>query len=481
MQVVPKQYTRLEQSIVEANLQGGIVDMPAGELRFAAGVSRRENTALYEPDPLIQAEAVIDSVIGLFPQNETRGKTDVSEIYGELLIPVVPRLNLELGYRYSDYDQEGGIDTYKALFDWAATDSFRLRGGRQIANRAANAAERFTGPSQNVVPFQGGDPCLAITENEWGNHPSNPDRDQVQALCTAIINAPPGMPSDFDQSPDTYGGIFPFNLQLELENRQGNPNVGSEEAETYTLGAVFQIGDWSASIDYYTIDVKGAIGTPDTRDVYRQCFNDYGTNPTYSIDDAGGFCRRIVRDPITGYRVQVDSLYTNLGALETDGIDAQFSWNGDIGSNAAYVSFLATIINSYKIQLVPGGDINEYAGTLGAGGQFDYRTYTTFGYNLGEANLGLRWIHLPEIKNGTYATNPETTILPTDSYNRFDFFGNWGITDSMSLRFGIDNLFDADPELVGVDPGENNALGSTNQGYYDVLGRRYYVGFQLAF
>ena len=140
-----KQFTRLEQTIVEANLQGGIVDMRAGELRFAAGVSSRENTALFEPDPLVDAQSTRDNPIGLFPQNETEGETDVSEIYGELLIPVFDRLDLELGYRYSDYDLEGGIDTYKALFDWAATDSFRLRGGRQIANRAPNVAERFTG------------------------------------------------------------------------------------------------------------------------------------------------------------------------------------------------------------------------------------------------------------------------------------------------------------------------------------------------
>ncbi len=115
----------------------------------------RENTALFEPDPLVDAQSTRDNPIGLFPQNETEGETDVSEIYGELLIPVFDRLDLELGYRYSDYDHEGGIDTYKALFDWAATDSFRVRGGRQIANRAPNVAERFTGPSQNVVRVSG--------------------------------------------------------------------------------------------------------------------------------------------------------------------------------------------------------------------------------------------------------------------------------------------------------------------------------------
>jgi outer membrane receptor protein involved in Fe transport len=478
MEARMKQYTRLEQTIVEANLQGGIVDMPAGELRFAAGVSRRENSALYEPDPLIDAQSIADSPVGLFPQNETQGDTDVSEIYGELLIPLLERFNLELGVRHSDYNTTGGLDTHKALFDWAATDSLRVRGGRQIANRAPNIAEQFTGPSQNVVGFFGSDPCSSDTANLWGNNPSNPNRAQVQALCSAIIGNPN---SDWDQNPNGFVGPFGF-FPLEIEVVLGNSNVGSEEAETYTLGAVFQRDSWSFSIDYYTIDLKGAISPPSAFDVYAQCFNANGTsNPSYSINDSGGFCANIVRDPVTGWRQQVDALYTNFGALETDGVDLQLNWRGDIGANSVYVNFLMTTINSYKIQPVPGGPFTEYAGTLGAGGQYDYRTYTTFGYNLSSLNLGLRWIHLPEVDNAQIAQNPAATVQPTSSHNRFDLFGNWSMRENMELRFGVDNLFDTDPEIVGYDPGVTNALGSTNQGYYDILGRRYYAGLKFSF
>src|SRR5690606_39429985 len=53
----------------------------------------------------------------------------------------LPILNLELGYRYSDYLFQGGIDTYKALVDWGITEQLRFRGGRQLATRAPNIAE----------------------------------------------------------------------------------------------------------------------------------------------------------------------------------------------------------------------------------------------------------------------------------------------------------------------------------------------------
>jgi outer membrane receptor protein involved in Fe transport len=51
----------------------------------------------------------------------------------------------------------------------------------------------------------------------------------------------------------------------------------------------------------------------------------------------------------------------------------------------------------------------------------------------------------------------------------------------MQLRFGIDNLLDTEPEIVGFNPGQNNAMGATNAGFYDILGRRYYAGVKFSF
>ena len=73
----------------------------------------------------------------------------MKEGYAELLVPVladipgIKRLNLELGYRFSDYDSAGSVDTYKALVDWTIVDSVRFRGGYQRANRAPNIGELF--------------------------------------------------------------------------------------------------------------------------------------------------------------------------------------------------------------------------------------------------------------------------------------------------------------------------------------------------
>ncbi len=60
-------------------------------------------------------------------------------------------------------------------------------------------------------------------------------------------------------------------------------------------------------------------------------------------------------------------------------------------------------------------------------------------------------------------------------------FSSWAAGNHITLRAGIDNLFDRQPEVVGYTPGVTNALGSTAAGFYDLLGRRYYAGVNVRF
>ena len=87
--------------------------MPAGQLRFAAGLDYREQRYRFTPDPLLDVLSTSDAPIGQFPTGATKGAINVKEVYGELLVPLlkdVPlfkALNLELGGRYSDYNTAG--------------------------------------------------------------------------------------------------------------------------------------------------------------------------------------------------------------------------------------------------------------------------------------------------------------------------------------------------------------------------------------
>jgi iron complex outermembrane receptor protein len=507
----------LTQNIVEANLQGKILDMKAGELRFAVGAGTRENKFSYEPSEINDNVSIIEQPMNLFVSNNTAGSTDVSEIYGELLVPVTSGLNLELGYRYSDYSTAGGVGTYKTMFDWSATDGFRLRGGYQLATRAPNTEELFAGARLNTVNnFIYGDPCQVSTTAPWGNRPpnqwptsSNPNYLQVQALCRQLIDRSDANPANDGLSafnsnvgqPPTYQGTGPNGFvrpglpffQAENEVPHGNPNLGVEEAKTWTLGAVFtgpgSLENLTASVDFYQIDIADAIATLNSTFVYAKCFNADGvSNPTYALHDAGGYCDLITREVNTGERSLSDAPYKNSGALSTAGVDIAINWTHDVGSGGSslYVNSLLTYLDSFEIQDAAGEPVLDVRDTLSTtyyGAQYKYKVNSTFGYNFGggKASLGLNWRYLPSIRSETATRNPATTQLGADSYQIFSLFTRFAINDKLEFRGGIDNLLDEDPVIVEARPGIDSNSDVTRPDYYDILGRRAYIGLKMSF
>jgi outer membrane receptor protein involved in Fe transport len=491
----------LTQDVAEFNVQGPIAEMRSGELRVAAGASYRENTFRFEP--LNDNRVVSDHPVGLFVSDNTYGEMEVKELYGELLVPVTSRLDVELGYRYSDFNTAAGsVDTWKALFDYAVTDAVNFRGGFQQATRAPNTAEMFQGPIMLTVPFAPSDPCTFTTAAPWGNVASNPRRLEVQQLCIDLIGNPNtpfgGIPGTPAANTFVRPGVAFFPLENVLE--AGQPNLIAETADTWTFGIVFSgpgnFENLTASIDAYNIEMTDAIARLNPVFVYEQCFNANGvSNPTLSINDPGGYCKLIGRQPLTGERDTVDTPFVNQGALKTSGVDLAVNWAADLDNGGSfYINSLVSVLNEYQVQDSPTEPFREAKGTLAEGGQYEYRLNNTFGYNFGggRANVGLRWTHLPEVKDAA-ALRPPTRVLPVDSYNLFSLFAGYQISERLSLRGGIDNLLDEDPPVVGRDPGTNPSLGcpgspscnnnsaNTNAQYYDVLGRRAYVALKMNF
>ena len=72
-----------------------------------------------------------------------------------------------------------------------------------------------------------------------------------------------------------------------------------------------------------------------------------------------------------------------------------------------------------------------------------------------------------------------TAGLGVQSHDQFDLFGRWSLSSRYEVRAGVDNLLNADPEVVGAST-TNNALGTTNANY-DTLGRRYYFAVKASF
>jgi iron complex outermembrane receptor protein len=497
----------MRQDYVEMNVQGHLVDLPAGEARFAAGYQWRRNNYFYVFDTLTTQNSYLDLSMGTFPADNTRGSTSVDEIYGEMLVPVIAgvpgieHLNLELGYRYSDYELQGGVDTYKALVDWGITDEWRFRGGYQLASRAPNIAEMFQARSQ-TWGFNVGDPCGLNSLLAIGANPAqNPDAARTRAICEGLMGLE-GAQNYYDPSTIQPSG----SSSTWFVNAIGNPNVNPEEASTWTAGFVYQsqsanalLGGISGTLDWYQIKIEDMIAVEGGITVYLECLG-AGTNPSGSIDHPA--CARITRNPTSGGMQAVDVTYNNTGFTEISGVDLALNWNGelqtlglDLPGNLG-VSLMMNFTTKFQTQASPISPVYEWKGSLGPGadtslnqGAFDYRFFGNFSYTLDNWNFGLRWRYLPEAiaaQEVIAGSNGSPFVGADDTYHVFDFTSSWQYNDTIMLRLGIDNVFNTDAVITGrqTDFGGNrptSGAGTTLPGFYDAIGRRMYAGISANF
>jgi outer membrane receptor protein involved in Fe transport len=464
-------------------VQGRLGELWAGEVRFAGGMSYRKNEIAYDQAGLNSKNNSVTAMIGLASGADTSGETTAKDVFAEVLLPlvqsdgVVQSFALELGSRYTDYDQQGEANTYKALFTLGFKAPVRLRGGFQHANRAPNVGELYAPENSAIVnSAYNGDPCASNTFAPWGANPTyNPNSASAIALCSQLMG--PGA-AIFYNEPQT--GIFPTVSVVE----SGNPTVKPEQADTVTFGAVLTLENIDVSVDWYKIEIEDIIGVIGYDSVYEQClsprFNATGTPA------GNAFCSYITRNPDTGTQLRVSAPRANLGHYETSGIDVQFNWRKQIGEGSLGVNALSSFLDTYELQDAPTAPIVDIVGTNGVtgGAQFDYRLFTTLNYARGPLSTSLRWRHYPSIKHATFRTDPNTATAGSDKYDIFDFSGRWAFNERYNVRFGIDNLLDKDPPIYGRNVTAfpfNSGVGQTINSVYDVLGRRMYVGFSAEF
>ena len=497
--------TTLTQEIVEANVSGGLVEMWAGELLFAAGATYREENFAFDPDSGFNANQDFPNVIqNIILPVSVQGVTDVSEIYGELAIPLVSdrkfvqNFEIDPGIRYSDYSTVGSVDTWKVLFDWTVNDQLRFRGGKQIANRAPNVTELFTPRGGSQIEGNAQDACGNWTGTQvWGNTAGNPNRLNLQTLCQHLMvrdGAPPslyvpGQASANNWMYNVFGATFNFPFSIGIT--EGNPNLLSEEADTLTFGMVLTFEQVTFAIDWYEIELTQSIGTPAFATIYSQCMN-----PTYNplMSSAPGtytgeqlaagnpFCSLINREYIgttpqqgaTGAARTFDARYFNQGGLNSEGIDIQLNLRFDVGPGLMGVNTQATFLDLYSETPFPGAAPVDYTGTQ-FNSSFDYRVFSTFTYDQGPWSIGLRWQHLPTLDTTQGTSSNQYGV---NSHDQLDMFTRWTFAEKYQLRVGIDNLTDESPEVVGATT-TNNALGTTSVDY-DPFGRRYFVGLTVS-
>jgi outer membrane receptor protein involved in Fe transport len=512
-----KNNQEITQSIGEIDASGTLFALPAGDLKAAIGTSYRRLKYQFVNDTITgQGQSFLDQAVGIYPSSDSFGSYDVKEFYGELLVPVlkdipgIRSLNLELGGRISDYNTTGNSYTYKILADWEVTSWLRARGGYNRAERAPNIAELFQSSSQVFGSSALGDLCSQQSTYRISANPTagGANAANVQAVCSAVMDRTGGAGTGAAYYARPVGNQPLPGSVFAWTNVTGNPNLKPEVADTWTAGIVVSSPFTSPALrrlrftaDWYSIKLKKAIGQQSAGTALQQCL-DPAWNPAAATAASSAaaaqtaaasvYCRGIRYDPAPILAAaNFDVSYFNNGKVDIQGIDAQLDWAVDVGPGTFNLNALLNYYLHYKSTELSTNPIVDYVGTLGTAqnglnaGAFRYRTLTTFGYTYGPASISLQWQHLPSIKQEGAALAP-TAFTGYPSYDLFNLSGNISVTRDLRIRLGVDNLMNKRPPIGNVNTAANLALGQLpggafNTQFYDIVGRRFFLGVNAKF
>jgi outer membrane receptor protein involved in Fe transport len=512
-----KNLTENDQTIFEFNLVGDLAEMPAGALQYALGASYRENSFTYTPDNLSDIQNESDPIAGLFPTETSTGEFDVTELYGELLIPIVSdgpagveHFAFELGGRISDWSMEQmpNLETFKALIDWGVTPRYRLRGGFNRAFRAPNLGELYLRRTQI---FGAGGSTRDWCSQNLGNPgtfsatpPTGPagtptaQNAQSLALCQAMMG-PQGITAYYGQGIAAQPTVGTSGLPITF----GNPLLREEQADTFTMGLAMELfEDWRVTLDWWHIEIEGMIAVEGADATYQRCL-DMQFNPTGDINNSA--CQQLFRNPVNGTGAYINRSYNNLGRSDFEGIDAQINWSHQFSGGGGLNLNTSLTYNLHEITQdraeLPASDWTDAggAGNCSLGLQclnYEYRMFSNVGYGRGMWDINFTHQYWPELPNLACRTNPLSQPCVYNSlpdYQLFSAAANLRFADRYTVSIGIENLLDEEPPCLNANPGAapfptqcvHTGAGvfgpAGDASTYDPLGRRYYISMNMEF
>lgn len=458
------------QMVANATINGDLFETPAGIAGGAFGTEFRRISIDDTPSAFEQS----GSAWGQSGALPTRGKDYISEVFGEVEVPVlaglplVEQLTFNGSARVFKYDTVADSDyVWKAGMRWQIIPSVSLRATNGTSYRAPGLYELYLGNLTSFVGQLAIDPCI-----DWGNT-NNPN---IRANCAAA-----GVPSNYtgagSSATITTGG--------------GLGVVKPETSKSFTTGLVFtpEFANISASLDYFEIEVRDEIATLSGAAIVGSCYS----LPVFPNE----FCSLFTRNPgnaaVNPYNISaVRASYLNINRQLVRGYDLNVRWDGDftfgkveVESNFTYtMEDIRLLFSSSQASGFNNDDRNGEISRPKLVG--DIRTALTRGdltYTWGMRyvdstdNLGVGGFVTPAAyfgnANPVYDSKAETAIYHTASvlYRQADW----------DLLVGVENVFDKKPPTVsgGTATVFGNVPAFATQ--YDWLGRSLFARFNYRF
>ncbi len=429
--------TKLTQADMKVSTELGKLD--GGPIGFAAGVEVRRESAVLNPTDFTDQGQIIGLGFSGFSASRT-----VGAVFTEGVFPITKRLEVSAAARYDHYSDVGNSFTPKLGAKWRPLDNLAIRGTFSKGFRAPGAAEISAGGVSVSAFSAAADPVRCAAG--------------VVAACSA--------------------GTVALLIS-------GNPNLEPEKADSFTVGAVWDITPKTGlTVDYWQTKRKGEIGT----------------EPTDAAIAAG----RVVRDPSTstgpgdpGAIISVLEQFVNASKTTVNGVDLDLKHRFDLSAGMGRVSLGLTWTHILKSERVdPDGTVRDFAGSHGncdvtncIGTPRDRVSFTS-GWENGPWRVGLSAnyrgsLSATNFKNdpaGCATSFPSGAEAPTGcrvgSFITFDLGGRYTIGTKTEIYGSIQNLFDKIPPW---DPVTYGAINYNPLDYSGAVGRFYKIGVRHQF
>jgi len=402
----------------DAKVTGDLFNIAGITPAYAVGVQSRKEKYVTDPSAAYQSGDISGLGGSVVPIDRSR---TVNSAYGELSIPVLKSLEVNLAARDDHYNDVGNTANWKGNFRWQPMKQLVLRGSYGTGFRAPSLVDLWT-------------PQTLGTSEQFNDPATHQTGLQVNSLTG------------------------------------GNPNLKPEKSKQYSFGAVWQpLTTTSIGVDFFNIRIRDILATPSAQEVvsrFRAGDSAYAGLVTLRGNDI----------------VSIKQTLANTGDANVQGIDLFANWKDNFSFGKLEANLNGTYMDTFD-QTSPGGDISHKVGTIvdGAGNPvigaqnggvvLRWKHQLTGTWTRGPWATTLVQNYRSGYQVG-HDLNDNRVFISAEAI--YDANVTYKGFKNTTLTLGVKNLFDKQPDPIGTAVTNQFQAGyDINQ--YDPRGRFIYV------
>ena len=427
---------------IDATASGPVFKLPAGEVLAAVGADFRSEKYKFDAVPNTDItkwvfNAPFDTINGL-----AGVKRDIKALYGEVIVPVIKGLEVNLSARHDEYTGFGGTTNPKVSLRFVPVDSVLIRASYSTGFRVPTFNQLYNGVTESPNTGAGVVDPLRCPSGAVDTTPGSP--------CNAI----------------TFNTLF-----------GGKADLGPEKAKMSGFGVVWQpMAEFSASLDWWDIKREGTI----------QSFGLSTILANYTL-----FPQNFERDA-AGNITRIDTRWVNAGETRTKGLELSLRANTTVQGVRLAGGLDGSYLMEKKSRLLantPFGasEVGVFTRSSDLGIRWKHTAFVSATLGDWNSTFSQRYVggYAGYVPPGVGTTG--TKFIPSDwsytvaPYVTYNMTVSYSGVKNLTLIAGIKNLMDRDPPFANSYDTNTGSGSSWEPRVADPRGRSFLLGLEYKF